>query len=101
MRGDIGRRGATAGSGDEVGGGQGSVAVGGQQPRPMPTRLSGLAAIIAARSEDSPEKLVRFFSLHMHTLRRINRVLSTGWFGLESARLEGVSWFSCIQHPDI
>lgn len=26
--------------------------------RPVPTRLSGLAAIIAARSEDSPEKLV-------------------------------------------
>lgn len=51
--------GAGWGGGDRGDGGAHRAGTGGQS-RPMPTRLSGLAAIIAARSEDSPEKPVRF-----------------------------------------
>ena len=62
--GEVGRRDSAGGALAEDGRPSGAAATGGGQARPvpMPARLSGLAAIIAARSEDSPEKpVIKFF----------------------------------------
>lgn len=55
---EVGRRDSAGGAAVDMER-QGAAAGGQSRPMPMPTRLSGLAAIIAARSEDSPEKPVR------------------------------------------